>query len=547
MSIIRTTEFFTRYHLLVTKQKWDAKPIQDKAKIGPAVVGLSWPLVVCVAMMWIAWRIYKLAPRWITLAWLVLYVLAAHEVLTMRGLQAVIGYTFFGFLGLIWTFWYHTVRFRFVRNKAGERIGLMVKGKLVLPLSYPVLTLRKRFRKQTKHVKRVDRAVFDLFVGQNLYHNQNPASYYSVSQNAPGIFQLDVVLPLGWTDEQFMHVAPPILKSGLHLLNVVPLDLDARGGFVTLLLCELSPLDAHLESADAPVLNMTKEQMHDPYYWLPVGIDANAQVFEMPMFLKEGGAIRQLVSGESGAGKSSIIGQQILQASLNPYIDVFITDGKGSEFGMFEPYAVSFVSQPRDKTKGIFAQLEQLETEVARRAQVLAANKASQTERFSTAWNAYDDGNLLLWALDEIGIIGNGMDKKSYELFQDKLYSILSVGRSLGIAAIFSSQTWKSDLLKTQTRDNCFDVSTGFKLNSLVDSGYLGFDSSDSVRPDLIPGRLLKSGRWSSVGQFAIRGLRQTYGKSFFVNDAQIKAALSRIEPVKVSDEPITIDEGLSV
>jgi hypothetical protein len=100
------------------------------------------------------------------------------------------------------------------------------------------------------------------------------------------------------------------------------------------------------------------------------------------------------------------------------------------------------------------------------------------------------------------------------------------VARSLGIAVILSSQTFRSDILDTKTRDNCFDVAIGFKTNNAQESQYLGFSLEDDIRPDKIKGRVMVTGRTSSVGQFATAGIRKTYVTSFFISDNQIREKL---------------------
>jgi hypothetical protein len=358
-----------------------------------------------------------------------------------------------------------------------------------------------------------------------------------------GVMRVDFTTPMGQPDEAVLKVLP-IFSAGLQLQSIVPLpDENAFDGVVSVLMCRTSPLETVLDGSKAPVLHLGAD-VGDPFHWLPVGVDANGSAYEVPLFLQEGGAVRQLCAGMSGSGKSSIVRQQLVQAVLNPKIDVAITDGKGSEFGLFAPYVQSFTRNPN--AKEFFAQLRWLEEERDRRAEILNHNKDVQTDRFSQSWNPIDDGNFLLWVWDELGVVFAGFSAQQKSEAQSRIYGLLSVGRSLGIGCILSSQTFKADILSTQIRDNCFDVSLGFKMNSMQEGSYIGFDLEDEVHPARIKGKILKSGKSATVGTFAMKGIdREAYGRSYFISDQQIKHALRDVEPVspKTSVSPMEIEE----
>jgi hypothetical protein len=244
--------------------------------------------------------------------------------------------------------------------------------------------------------------------------------------------------------------------------------------------------------------------------------------FEFPLFLEEGGSVRQMCAGTSGSGKSSIFKQQLLQAILCPTIEVIVMDGKQTEFGLFEPYADKFGRSVKD----FWAQLNYLKSEVDRRGKVLNENKLSQEDRFSLSWNHIDDGPFILWFWDELGYVLNFMKGAEKQEAYEKLYAVLSVARSLGIGAVFSSQTFKTTILPSDVRDNCFDLTLGFKMTTLQEASYLGFEPGEEVNPSKIGGRMLKAGRWSLAGTFAARGLGNAFGRSYYVSDKQLKHAL---------------------
>lgn len=398
--------------------------------------------------------------------------------------------------------------FAFLVAIAGTGLVLLLKPKLKNEY------LRRKARRKT------------LAVMKKSYYKPedglDAARYIRVKRTPmKGVFRLELRTPLGRTDKQILAIVAEV-SAALRLQKVLELDDDPRAGVVAVVLGLISPLDVHLEASKAPVLNLSAADRSNPYFWLPVGVDATGAPFTLPLFLQEGGAVRSLHAGTSGAGKSSIVRQQLLQATLNPYIDVVVVDGKGSEFPDFEKH----ISMYATDRAGFFDALRYLESEVKRRAQVLRHNKLEGWDRLSNSWNHEDDGNYLFFLWDELGVILGGMPMKEAMEVQSRLYGVFSVARSLGISVLLSSQTFRADTLDTRTRDNCFDVAVGFKTNSPQESQYLGFSLEDEIRPDKISGQVLEKGNTSSVGQFATKGIRRTYGKSFYITDEQIRNQL---------------------
>lgn len=374
----------------------------------------------------------------------------------------------------------------------------------------PVFKTRRRLRSRKASLLMKEVLVSVMKMG--LYRNShNVPRMVKLSRTAtPGITRADFVVPRNFADVDLLREMD-VYQSALNLVRTTPLDDDPRAGFVTVLLCEVDPLEAHLDGLSAPVFHMTKEQECDPFHWLPVGIDSNGQPLERPMFLEEVGSVRSLTSGGSGTGKSSIFVQQLLQSVLNPNIDVLIMDNKGSEFFMFAPYVRHYGTTVED----FWEQIQILENEVKMRSLVLR-------EAGDTQWSL-KHGNFIRWSMDELVLLISRLDTGkgpgSVNDFNSRIGGITSVGRSLGIGVDFSSQTWKSGVLPTEIRDVHFNLKTGFRADTLQESVYLGFTSEDMVRPDLIRGNLLKSGRDSSAGQFATTGLgAATYGKSYYLD-----------------------------
>lgn len=372
----------------------------------------------------------------------------------------------------------------------------------------------------------------DLFatMGATLWKDLPAKRFAAVEFVSPFVVRIRFTTPEGRTDEDVIKTFPAF-RASLALVDAIVIpDDNPYDGSVSVLFCWVSPLEQDLDGTRAPVLH-SPDVVEDPYYWLPVGVDARGEAMELPLFIREGGSVRQMCAGASGTGKSSIVRQQLLQAVLCRHIDVLILDGKGSEFGAYEPY----VEQYGTTVKDFWAQLRYLDEECKRRGELLRRNKLKDEPRQSQSWNHVDDGKFVLWVWDELGAIMGGFDGGQRFEAMSKLYAVLSIARSLGIAVIFSSQTFKADILTTQIRDNCFDLSIGYRMNSTQEAAYIGFDGDDAVRPDLIRGKLLKSGKFSSVGTFAMKGIGEsTYGRSYFVPEKNLRKALATAPPVAV-------------
>ena len=365
---------------------------------------------------------------------------------------------------------------------------------------------------------------------ETLWKDVKAKKFVKVSRTPmPAVMKVELSTPVGQDDSAIIKLLPKF-RSSLRLAETIILaDESPYDGVVTVLFCQKSPLKNIPDGDSSPVLHLSETEKRDPYLWLPVGVDATGGAYEVPLFLKEGGSVRQLCAGASGSGKSSIVRQQLLQAVLNPNIDVAIFDGKqGAEFFLFRDYVQQWGdnSNPKD----FWESLRFIESEIKRRGGVLRENKLSQSDRTSSAWNSTDDGNFLLWVWDEIGATMSQFDTKEKHEAQQRLYGVLSVARSLGVGVIISSQTFKSDLLPTQIRDNCFDVSLGFKMNSAQEASYIGFDPADEISPASIQGNMLKSGTYDSVGTFAMKGIdRNAFGRSYYISDKHIRNALASL------------------
>lgn len=384
--------------------------------------------------------------------------------------------------------------------------------------------------------RRAFRGILFRTMEKTLWKDLKPKQFVSYSFVSDAVIRVRFSTPAGRTDEDVIKTFA-VFKAALRMVDAISIpDDDPFDGRVSVLFCITSPLNAVLDGSLAPVLS-DPLVVDDPYHWLPIGVDSRGEDMEIPLFLKEGGATRQLCAGMSGSGKSSIIRQQLLQATLNRHIEVLILDGKGgSEFPQFKNKVAMYGINASD----FFTQLRYLEAECKRRSSVLASNKISGVSRRSQSWNHIDDGSFILWAWDELGAVMAGFDPGARHEAMTRLYGVLSIARSLGIAVIFSSQTFKADILNTQIRDNCFDIAVGYQMASIQEASYIGFEPDDPINPSKIPGKILKSGRSEKVGTFAFKGIGEpTYGRSYFISDKSILKALSRVDDVVSSIEKL--------
>lgn len=361
------------------------------------------------------------------------------------------------------------------------------------------------------------------FMESTLWAEHKGKRFVRLNWQTDNLLRATFRTPQGKSDADVLKLVPA-LKSSLELVECFDIpDDDPNDGVVSLLLAWKNPMADAPDGSQTPLLHMSNDELNDPLLWLPVGIDATGDYLELPLFLKDGGAVRALHAGSSGSGKSSIFRQQLAQAVLSPQIETMVLDGKGSEFSVYRPYVDTYGTTSAD----FWNQLRYLEEECKRRASLLDRSKIAGKPRFSNAWNHIDDGRYLVWFWDELATVRANFNPKQQMESNDRLYGVLSIARSLGIGVVFSSQTFKSDVLDTRIRDNCFDLMLGYKTTTLQESAYIGFAGDDLVRPDLIDGRMTKSGNWSSVGTFAIKGIGEPkFARSYFVNDQQMTARL---------------------
>lgn len=346
---------------------------------------------------------------------------------------------------------------------------------------------------------------------------------------------LTVRVPTGKTDNDALQLAEP-LESALELLRVEPLADRPVKGTVEMMLVRKSPLDRHLPALEAPVLHMTKEQMADPYYVLPVGIDSRGKPWGAPLFQLGAGGQRIKTSGASGSGKSSAFKQHVLQAVKCDNVRVFLIDGKGSELGEFDSYAQQ-VAKTGEQALELLKYWNEYGIE---RSSILDAKKKKGGARLSETLNPDDDDEpLALLAWDEPFAVQTELDgdwKKAMAYYR----SSVSQGRSRGMTHLLSGQTFPTELIPGSIRGN-FDGTMGARSANPTDSEMSGFTKDDIVVPHKIKGEPdLATGMFSTVGQFATKGLgAPTYVKSYYVAPFIMREHLFRLtnaEVMKLTD-----------
>lgn len=352
------------------------------------------------------------------------------------------------------------------------------------------------------------------------------ASLHVRETDSPMVKNIVMVNPSHTSDQQVIDAVQGRLTSTLKAYrSTVDHDDSPNDGRVTFRVLSDNPLASSL-SGPAPVLSLTKAALDNPYSWLNVGISEDGSPAKIPLYLKEGGAVRALHSGTSGSGKSSVFTQLLLKAVLCPYIETCLIDGKGgSEFPLFKNHVERYAVDAKD----FWEVINYLNSECDRRSALLAEHKLTQTGRLSDAWSHLDDGPLIAFFWDEMGFLG-GMSPSQQSEAQRKIFQIVSRCRSLGISVTISSQSFRSDLLDTSSRNN-FDARLGYS-NSRQEALYLGFSiaSDNEISPANIGGSLLPSGKLSTVGVFAMSGLgADIYSRSYYMSQEQIKDRLTKI------------------
>ncbi|MHC2184825.1 hypothetical protein ACVLV4_000449 [Rathayibacter agropyri] len=401
------------------------------------------------------------------------------------------------------------------------------------------------YRKERIRVKqkRYDVSQFDDL--HALASVQEQASFYAteldkyMSLTEPDDEQnmiLTMRTPTGKSDADLLAMTDKI-ASELELIRAEPLADNAQKGQVEMLLLKTSPLNRHLPELEAPVLHMTPEQMADPYYVLPVAIDSRGNPWGTPIFQLASGGQRMLTTGASGSGKSSIFTQHLLQAVLCEWVEVWIIDGKGSEFGMFEPYADRFASTPQESKE----LLKDWADEGRRLSSILKVNKSKGKKRLSQALNPYDDGEKLrLFGWDEIFGLQDDLGKTDFGEMMSNLNNTTSQGRSRGQTHLVSAQTVPVSSFPGSIRSN-FDGKMGARAANPTDATLSGFTAEDLIAPHYIGGKPdLETGMYNTVGQFATKGLGDpTYIKGYFVGPHTIQNLLFNMangEMMKLTD-----------
>lgn len=342
---------------------------------------------------------------------------------------------------------------------------------------------------------------------------------FTISQaGVEQIYRVRFTTPVGKTDDELVkHLE--VLASDL---GVFRYSVDDPEGFGNVS-CVLAFEDVLSTDLNPYLSGIFTQKDAKATEWLTVGITPFGEEYRIPLVMKNGGGVRALHQGISRSGKSSIVKQQLAWAIANPDFDVVVTDGKGSEFGWAEPYAVSFWDG--QNIAGFWDQIRFLENEVARRAKLLSEHKRSNPHRSASELNPADDGEkYLLWVFDELARVRSLLPKTSDQFeFENRINGIVSVAGSLGICVIFSAQAFRNDVLPTLIRNNSFDLAIGYKSLDIQESSYIGFSADDPVRPDTISGGLDPStGRASYAGQFVARGLGGGLGKAYFVPEAML-------------------------
>jgi hypothetical protein len=430
-------------------------------------------------------------------------------------------------------FWY---KVKFV-NVFGSDDTLLKIGSV--PIKRPMVSSR-RVNHLDGELNQIRHDLWDVASKTTLYVQVDPTKYIQVYERIPGVYLLvfDVIPPL--TDEYLLRVMPPIVKTALRLNNVSELITDDTAGTRTLLASRINVLQDDIDEELVPIITSDATKL-DPYLDIPIGVTNNGDEVALPMCGPEG-TNRVVISGKTGGGKSGPVRTCLMTWAAAPHVRTVILDGKGTEFAMFKQFADCFVSFPEERAAGVDRFFNHIEAEKLRRQRILADHlfnsDLNDEERHTDTWNHFDDGYYLIIVIDELSTMFGGMTTGEYKDFQARLKDVLSIGRSIGIGAIISSQSLRSDLLDTGIRNGMIDYRLGFPTNDDMESGFLGFPNDATVAPHLIPSGVDKNGNKIGRGQFVPRGLEtRNYCKSYFVSTKRIRRYLAEL-PVPEEKNP---------
>ena len=175
----------------------------------------------------------------------------------------------------------------------------------------------------------------------------------------------------------------------------------------------------------------------DPMY---IGIDEFGHPVRLPMMYRN-----ILIGGEPGAGKSSLLGDIVGPAALDPRCRLCLLDGKQVELGQWKACADVFVGP--DITRAI-ATLRRLQTVMDNRYTYLVHDGRRKIRRDDDAIHP------ILLAIDEIAYFSATVgDKKTQDTFSALLRDLVARGRAVGIMVAAATQRPSSDIIPTSLRD----------------------------------------------------------------------------------------------
>lgn len=251
---------------------------------------------------------------------------------------------------------------------------------------------------------------------------------------------------------------------------------------------------------------------------VPLGADVFGRTMYMDLFTPGRGGTNWLVQGDTGAGKLSISKAVVDYCLKFPDLfDLVIFDGKGNEFRHYEEYALMYGTTNAD----FFEQQRYITKRIAEHSELVAEHSADGRYREHEFFNPWDDGGKFLVVIeDERMRVLSTLKMKELDDFFNTEYANYSVSRSMGVAAVKSSQIFKTtspEVITAGTRNQCFAGLISGKVSRVSDSLLSGFTAEDEVAPHKIKGVMTEKGL-SSAGLMVIAGVQEnTFFKSVYL------------------------------
>jgi hypothetical protein len=359
----------------------------------------------------------------------------------------------------------------------------------------------KNFLGRWHNTKRLELQARELM--QDFYDTQDARKNILVySTDTPDVYRAVFRTPTGKSDEELM-LQMPMLGSALDVYRISPKDLDSNMGTVEVLFVMKNQLKADLRPEDTPVLHESASDLVSKHHFVGIARDEEGALVSIPLVTIDG-TPRILVGGMSGSGKSGVPEQLGIHAMRSPHIASFVVDPK-KERGHWAPYCESYASDADSAMELMKYAYQKMKWRNDRLDEIKEADPFAPRE-FPNMLNGIDDGlegAYIFLFIDEIIMLINDMTPAQREEFESLLKALATTGRTGGVIIVVSSQSYRATDFPTVIK-NQFSQSIFHRVSSFFEATTGGWTATDTVRPDLISGRMAEDTSDSSRGVFCM-------------------------------------------